>query len=198
MPLWSDWRCNQRNRQRPPRTLSHGPQHGELVVTVEMITHDLEHTSTGRTNSFSNTDQLVGLGVERGSKLALACPMVCGTRGTETHTACLDSVANQVRHSGNVLGSCWLTVGAALTHDMKPESPMGDIGPAVDVVRNSFDRVEIFGEAVPVPGQAFVQRCPGDIFDAFHQFDELVVVFVVYGRETHTAVTHDHRRHAMP
>ena len=40
----------------------------------------------------------------------------------------------------------------------------------------ALERVEVFGEGLPVPVQALVQDGAGDVLDAFHQLDQLLAV----------------------
>src|ERR1700749_2810480 len=68
----------------------------------------------------------------------------------------------------------------------------------VDVARPCFHGIKIIAERMPVPLQAFVHYRAGDVFDAFHQFDEPLAVALAHRRETHAAIAHDCGGDAMP
>ena len=74
---------------------------------------------------------------------------------------------------------------------------MGDLGAVIDCQPLLFDRIKIFGEALPLPGDALGQRRTGDVLDAFHQFDEPLLAAGCHRSETDPAVTTDHRGHPV-
>src|SRR6185437_1609153 len=88
--------------------------------------------------------------------------------------------------------------GAAFTHDIDAQGAMRKLRTDVDIALAGFERVEIIPETFPVPAQAFVQGDAGNVFDAFHQFDQAVAVGPADGREADPAVSHHHRGHAVP
>ncbi len=75
---------------------------------------------------------------------------------------------------------------------------MRELGADIDVVRLLLDGVEIVSEAFPGPAQPFVQGRARNVLDAFHQFDEAVVVGFAHRRETDAAIAHHDGGHAMP
>ena len=53
---------------------------------------------------------------------------------------------------------------------------MRQLGAQVDVARQGLQKIQVLGEGLPFPGQAFVQGGAGDVLDAFHQFDQAIVI----------------------
>ena len=68
----------------------------------------------------------------------------------------------------------------------------------IDVVRTRFERAQELIEGFPIPFQTLGQNDAGDVFDAFHQADEHVVVVWPARREADATVAHHHGRDAMP
>ena len=69
---------------------------------------------------------------------------------------------------------------------------------SADVGVGRIDGVEVLAEGLPTPRNPFVQRGAGDVLDALHQLDELVLGAGAHRCETDTAVPHHDRRHAVP
>ena len=68
----------------------------------------------------------------------------------------------------------------------------------VEHLRRAVDRVEVLGEVLPLPLDALGERGAGDVFDAFHQADEPVVLVGLHRREADAAVAHHDRGDAVP
>ena len=88
----------------------------------------------------------------------------------------LDRRGRDATHRDDLVGGRRIAVRAALAHDVEPHRAVRHLGRDVDVVRVTLDRVEVVGEALPVPLQAFVQRRARDVLDALHQRDQAAVV----------------------
>ena len=77
---------------------------------------------------------------------------------------------------------------------------MSDHGRDIHRPHSPIERVKVFREGLPIPGEAFGERGARDVFDRFHEFDELLVFARPRRRETHAAIPrHDgghtvHRR----
>ena len=67
-------------------------------------------------------------------------------------------------------------VGAPVAHDVAAQGGVGDLGADVDGVGHAGDHVEVFGEALPAPGDALVQGGAGDVLDALHEIDQPLVL----------------------
>ena len=64
--------------------------------------------------------------------------------------------------------------------------------------RRVVERVEVLGEALPVPVDALVQRGAGDVLDALHQLDEEALAAGAHRREADAAVAHHDGGDAVP
>ncbi len=69
---------------------------------------------------------------------------------------------------------------------------MRDLGAEIDRERTLLDGVEVFGEALPLPGDALGQSAARNVLDAFHQFDQPLFAAWRHRRESHSAVPADH------
>ena len=67
---------------------------------------------------------------------------------------------------------------------------MGHLGGDVHVAGPAVGRVEVGGERVPAPVEAFVECRTGDVLDPLHQLDQAVVVIGADRGEPHPAVAH--------
>ena len=99
-----------------------------------------------------------------------------GARGGEAERAGLDALADQRRHLGDLVGVGHVVGVAALAQHIGAHRGVRHLGADVDGARLGFQRVEVFGEALPLPVDALGQRRAGDVLDAFHQLDQELVV----------------------
>ena len=76
------------------------------------------------------------------------------------------------RHRGDVVVGGLFVARAAVAHRVATHRAMRDLGAEIDGERPLLDRVEVFGEALPLPRDAFGQRRTRDVLDALHQFDQ--------------------------
>ena len=89
-------------------------------------------------------------------------------------------------------------IGPPVAHDIAAERGVGDLCADVHDARHRFECVEVLGEALPRPLDAFVQRSAGNVLDAFHQVDEPLTAVGFDRREPYAAVSHDCGGHAVP
>ena len=68
----------------------------------------------------------------------------------------------------------------------------------IDGVVHRAQRVHEFRETFPAPVDAFVQCSAGDVLDAFHQFDQIVMHVRSHRGEANATVTHHDGGHPMP
>ena len=109
-----------------------------------------------------------------------------------------DSLRDELRHAGDVVVGRGFVGGAALTHHERAHRAMGDLGGDVDGAWDAVERVEVFGDGLPVPLDGLAQGRARDALDAFHETDQPVVA-VSRGRgEPDAAVAHHHRGDAVP
>ncbi len=121
-----------------------------------------------------------------------------GARGGDTDGAGFEALLEQTGHFAELLLVGMLTgVRPALPHDKGAESGVRKVRPDIDRARLALQGVEVFGERLPIPAQALVQRGARDVLDAFHHGDQPVVAVRGHRREPDPAVAHGHRRHAV-
>ena len=75
---------------------------------------------------------------------------------------------------------------------------MGEVRTNVEDARFRGEGIEVFGEGLPRPANALVQRRAWDVFDAFHELHEEVVAVGAYGCKADATVAEDGRRDTMP
>ena len=60
------------------------------------------------------------------------------------------------------------------------------------------ESVEIFGEGPPVPTNPLVESRARNVFHAFHQLDQALLIVRADGCETDATISDDGRRHSVP
>ncbi len=103
----------------------------------------------------------------------------------------------ELRHLGDLVGVGLALVGA-LAHHVGAQGGVRHLGGDVDGTRRLVERVEVLGEALPVPVDALVQRGAGDVLHALHQLDQEVLGAGAHRREADAAVAHDDGGDAVP
>ena len=86
----------------------------------------------------------------------------------------------------------------ALAHDVGPHRAVGDLGSDVDGESAALQGVEVLGEALPLPLDAFGESGAGDVLDALHEADEPVVAVRTGRREADAAIAGDDGGHPVP
>ena len=116
----------------------------------------------------------------------------------EAECASLESIDRDlVHHREFGVGRLRLVVAAAfVSHDIRAQRRMRQLGADVDRPTSAIERVQVVGEGLPVPRQPFRQSRAGDVLDALHQLDEAGAIIVAgTGRsEPNAAVAHDRGR----
>ena len=74
---------------------------------------------------------------------------------------------------------------------------MGQLRTNIHVESTLTQEVQVIRKRLPLPGDAFLQNGARDIFDAFHQFDQQIVVAWTYRRKSDAAIAHHHGRDPM-
>ena len=104
-------------------------------------------------------------------------------------------VAQQARHGLDLLGRGG-PLERVVAHHVAPDGRVADLRDVVDP-EVAVELLEVLGEALPVPAQAFLQRLGGHALDACQQLDDVVVVTGVHRRHREAAVAGDHRGDAV-
>jgi len=190
----------QRQRQRPARAFDDPTDHAEFrqhVGLVEIRDH-LEDAGAGILHALRDADEFGFGGAQRRRRIAFDRLVVQRARGGEPECSGAHGIGGQLAHLRDVVVGRGFKLGTALTHHIDAQGAMRQLGGDVDVVRPGFHRVEIFGEAFPVPFKSFVQRGTRNVFDAFHQLDQPLAILDAHRREADAAIAHHDRGHAMP
>ena len=189
----------QRQRQRPPRRLDHRAHELELAVGVGIEVRDqLDHAVPGVRHPRGDRHQLVHPRPQRRRRVAARGPMVQRPRRREPDRAVTHRLGGDAAHGRRVLLRCILQAGGPFPHHVEAQRAVGELRAQVDVVGPALHRVEVFAEALPRPIDALVQHRAGDVLDALHQRNQLVVRVGPHRREADATVAHDHRGDAVP
>ena len=87
---------------------------------------------------------------------------------------------------------------ASVAHHEPAQRAVRDLRAHVEYSRLGCQCIEVFGEARPLPDDAFGHGAARDVFHALHQRDEPVMSVGCRRGEPHTAVAHHHGGHPMP
>jgi len=121
-----------------------------------------------------------------------------GTRGREPEGASADGLVDQRAHGRDVVRRGRVLAEAAFTHGVHADRAMTDHAPDVQPLGPAFDRLEILAECGPVPCQPGHDAVGGNVLDRFHHFGQLLAIVFLAGRECHSTVAENDRRHAVP
>ena len=108
-----------------------------------------------------------------------------------------DAGARDVGHRGQVVGGGDAGPGAP-AHHVGAHCGVRHVGADVDHARPLRQRVEILGERLPPPVDAFPQRGAGYVLDPLHELDQLLLTSGVHRREPDATVADDHGGDAVP
>ncbi len=145
--------------------VEHRLQHG-LVAAGRNVGNELQQPAARVDDPAGDLfDLLAGRVVTRDRRTAFG--LVDGQpRRCEAQRPDLDRLFGQRPHLGQVVGGRRLAVGATLTHHVDPQRGMRQIGGDVDVAPAGLQRVQVFGERLPRPGQSVGHDDAGNVLDA--------------------------------
>ena len=103
-----------------------------------------------------------------------------------------DRVANDLSHGIDVSRSGRLVPGSPITHHVRADRPVGDLGTDVHRPLASAESVEILGERLPLPIDPLREGGTGNVLHTFHESDEPFASFGSDRREADAAIAHDH------
>ena len=158
-------------------------------------THILHETAPGILEAHRQPEQLVIGRVNRGGGLAGLCFVGIGPRGGTAKGPGGNCLADQCAHLSDVFAGCRFAPRTAVAHGEHPQRRMGHLRGNIDVELALVERVEIFRERLPIPGQAFHQYRLGDVF---HHLDQRAAIFRAAGGKADTASAHQHRGDPVP
>ena len=188
----------QRDRGRAAAGARDPEHHAQFIaLTGRHVGDHLDHAPAGIGQAGGNAGQLVFAGLERGGGVALDAAVIHRARGRESDRARQHRVAREFPHLRDIGQGGVFQPRGPFAHHIDPPGAVGQLGGDIDVARDGGQEVQIVGERFPLPGQAFVQRGAGDVFDAFHQLDQAVMVVGAHRGETDAAVAHHRGGHAV-
>ena len=170
----------------------------EFVFKRGEVGGHFEDSEARGLQSASDSDELIAIGEGAWDRDAIFGQMEHRARGGKPERAGADTVFDDFGHLSDVVLVRGFVVGAALSHDVGAHGAMRDVGCDVDRARLFVERVEIFGEALPIPFDAFGECGPRDIFDPFHEPDEPFVLIGFGGSEPDAAIPHDDGCDSVP
>ena len=167
------------------------------IVAGHAHRHDFQHAMAGFADSGSDRDQLLLVRISAGDELALGRAMVERARGGHAERARRHRLADDLRHALAIFRRRGQLLFRTRTHHIGAQRAVRDQRTDIDRVRLRGERVEIFGEALPIPVEPIVERGAGDFLDALHQPDQPVALVRVRRREADATIPHDHAGDAI-
>ena len=110
----------------------------------------------------------------------------------------LKPLLHNCRHPGDLCLRGRFVGRTAITHDVGTHCSVGHLCGDIDRTIQLFQCVEIFGERLPVPSHTLGERAPRDVFNAFHQTDQPLLLVRRCRSKADATVAHHDRRNAMP
>jgi hypothetical protein len=133
-----------------------------------------------------------------GNEVARIGLMRVGAGRREAERAGSQRCFGQPPHFGDVVLCSSLAIYTAIPHHENSQRMVRDLRGDIDRARHPVERVEIFGEALPIPLQTLGERSAGNILDRLHQIDETGAVFLTNRRKADAAIAKQDRRDPMP
>ena len=167
------------------------------MVDFFEVRNPLQHACTGVFEAQCDGAHFSVRRADCGRQVAIRCAMnhrACRRKAERTG---FDRITHEDAHFGNFSIGCRFALRAAITHHIDAQRAVRNLRGHVNVARAGFQYVEIIAEAFPIPCEALGQRRARNVFDAFHQADQRVVVLLAHRREADAAIAHDHRCRAM-
>ncbi len=146
---------SQQEPQRPAggsRQRAHPFEFGGLVI--EIAEHP-ECARAGAAEGGTDAEEFPVLGEAARDQVALCGLVLFSPRGRETEGACAQGFFRQAAHGLDVGGSGDLAADGAVAHDIDAQRVVRHLSGDVDGTREAVQRVEIVGECLPLPAQAF-------------------------------------------
>ena len=188
----------QRNRQRPARREREAVQQAELRGRVVEVRDHLQHALADLAHGLRDGHQLALGRMQRRRGRAVAGFVLDRARGRKADGAGVHRLGCQPPHLVAVSLGGRLAPRSALAHHVHAQRGMRQLRGDVDVKGLGLQRVQVFGEAFPAPGEALGQHGARQVFDAFHEFDQHVALLRPARREANTTVAHDAGGDAVP
>ena len=178
-----------------PGKLRHPGEFRRFVV--EIAVH-AERAGADRAQRRADAEQLVAPRIARRHHLADRRLVGVGARGGEAEGAGAQRLDGQPAHLGDVLAVGLLQANGAVAHDIDAQRVVGDLRADIDGVRPALQRIEVFGEGLPIPCQSLGQHDARNFLDAFHQVHQRRAMLRPHRREPDAAIAENRRRDPVP
>ncbi len=156
------------------------------------IDHQLQDAATGAADRCGDPDELVDTSVVGRRQLTIHALVIERARGREAQRPRPDRVGGQRRHLRHLAGRRRAAGHGSLPQHVDAQRRMRHLGADVEVELPAGQDVEIFLVGLPGPRQPLVQRRARDVFDAFHQVDQPLMVCWDHRCEADAAVAGHH------
>ena len=113
-------------------------------------------------------------------------------RGCEADRTGLDRLFGKAPHPGKIIRSSYFAVRAAFAHRINPQGGVGQVNRNINIACPGLKNVEIFGESLPIPRQAFGHHDAWNILYPFHNIDQHRVIFSAARCKADPAIAHHH------
>jgi len=120
-----------------------------------------------------------------------------GARSRHAQSACFQGFLCDLAHLVDVLWSGGFVAGSSFAHDIAPDSAMCNLSSDIHGISLGSQAVQVFGEALPLPVDAFCQSSSGNVLNSFHQLNQPLLRTWAYRGKTHAAVAHDYGGHTV-
>ena len=153
---------SERDRHRAPRLPHHLAEQLPLLLATREVRDHLEHALPRLAEHAADAEELVRARREARREAPVARAVILGARGREAERARAHGVAHDAPHRLD-LGRRRrrLVVGAALAHHVEAQRRVRHLRAHVERVRAPLHRVEVLGEALPVPAMPSASAVPG-------------------------------------
>jgi hypothetical protein len=162
------------------------------VLAGHALRRQLEHRLTAGGHRPTESEQLIFRGIGPRYRFTVDRAVADRARGRKAQRPNLDRFPHQTCHRRDVVWRGRLVARAALPHRVRADRTVRHLTTNVDREFLPPDHVEVFGVAFPAPGNALGERGPGDVFDAFHQADQPVLLTRPHRGEPDTTISGDH------
>ena len=149
------------------------------------------------TEGLPDADELLGRGGGPGCQLTVLGPVQDRPGGGNADRSGEEGLAGQIVHDRHLVGVRHV-VAPTLAEHVGPQRAVGDEGGDVEHPAHPLDLVEVLGEALPVPGHAFVEGRAGDVLDSLHELDQPLPLGRPGRGEADAAVAHHNGGDAVP
>ena len=186
-------------RGRETGLLCHGadpvefPFGDRIVIVGNDAGHrDLEDATATITDGLRDGEELVVVGKRAGHGDSVAAEVTERARRGETERTGLHGLACESGHLGDIR-RCGLLVAptALVAHHVCPERSVRKLDAHVHGPLPLAEDVHVLGETLPPPRHSLVEGRAGNVLDALHQPDEMVLTPLADGCEPDTAVAGD-------